>query len=189
MKSEKRLQQEPYWRFAVEVYRKPGVAEVCLQLQDRIGVDVSFMMVLICAFLHRGVSMTDDEIAGLDAAVSDWRSEVVVPLRQMRRRMKAGLFPAPDGGSEELRSKIKAAELHAELLEMAGIWQQLEQASPAAERPDIMDVLGRIVRHSHASGAHARDQLPPETQTWLRTITEAVSEAQAEHGWSVRRGE
>ena len=34
----------PFWRFSLATYRKPGVADACLALQDGCGVDVNVLL-------------------------------------------------------------------------------------------------------------------------------------------------
>lgn len=97
-----------FWRFSLDLYARPGVAVACLELQDRHGLDVN--LVLFAAWV--GVSgrgrLSVADLAAAEAAIAPWRRDVIVPLRDLRRRLKG----EPDTAS--LYQSAKAAELDAE---------------------------------------------------------------------------
>jgi len=102
------------WDYANALYAEPGVAEACLALQDRRNADVNVL--LYCcwhATTGRG-RLVDEDLHALLHAVRDWRSEVVEPLRAVRRHMK----PDPRPDAQALRERLKAAELEAECIEL-----------------------------------------------------------------------
>ena len=42
-----------FWRFSVQFYRQPAVAEVCLLLQDEFGIDVNLLLFVLWRRLWR----------------------------------------------------------------------------------------------------------------------------------------
>lgn len=90
----------PFWRFSLQVYARPGVGAACIALQDRLGLDVN--LVLACCWSGPGAP-----IGAWLAAVSDWQRDVVAPLRTVRRRL-ARL------GEDALKRQAQALELAAE---------------------------------------------------------------------------
>lgn len=105
-------------RFALELYRRAGVADACLDLQNRHDLDVN--VVLFAAFVGgaRGQTLT---IADLDLAqrrVDAWHREVVRPLREVRQRLKTGPAPAPNDATGGLRRKLAQLEIEAEMIEL-----------------------------------------------------------------------
>lgn len=106
----------PLWEFSVEIYGRRGVADACLALQDRHGVDVN--MLLFCAWwaVHGGGRLSAVECDRASAAVAGWQAQVVVPLRAARRALKADLGVAATAAAR-LRGQIKDLELAAERLE------------------------------------------------------------------------
>ena len=105
------------WAFSLDIYARPGVADACLQLQNRAGVDVMmFLMAAYAAIRHR-ILLTLPEIRELDEACHPWREKIVQPLRAIRIGLKAGPSPAPSGETEQFRSKVKSIELAAERLQ------------------------------------------------------------------------
>jgi uncharacterized protein (TIGR02444 family) len=143
------------WSFALKLYAEPGVADACLRLQAECSVDVMMLLMATFAAVRRGVVLTPSEIADMDAACHLWRDQIVLPLRALRTRLKAGPAPAPSEGTEKLRSSIKAAELSAERLQNVVLARWLANKSPAAraaERADLVAVLHALV--SFASQSH-----------------------------------
>ncbi len=108
------------WYFAVALYGRPGMADLCLELQDRHGMDVPLLLWAAWVGAARDHALTPGELAAADAAVAPWRRDVVAPLRAVRRRLKQGPLPlAPTAGSDSLRDRVKALELEAERLQLA----------------------------------------------------------------------
>ena len=119
-----------FWRFSLRFYALPDVAPACLALQDEANVDVNLMLFLL--FLaESGRAITHDDVARLDAGIAPWRSEVVEPLRALRRRLKSGIGDVPAAASEGLRNMVKKIELEAERLEQG----RLENAAPILGKP------------------------------------------------------
>ncbi len=111
----------PFWRFSVAFYRQPEAAQACLELQDRCGVDVNLLLFLLW-MARAGRSLADDEMTALDARLSRWRSEVVRPLRDMRRMLKADPPLLEAAPAEGFRERVKALELEAERLQQEAMY-------------------------------------------------------------------
>ena len=100
----------------MELYARKGVAEACLELQNSYGLDIN--LVLFCFWSGNQHGELDE--ATLSKAISfsaTWRTEVVQPLRNVRRWMKdTGAIFAGDRQShyDALRERIKLDELAAE---------------------------------------------------------------------------
>jgi uncharacterized protein (TIGR02444 family) len=116
----------PHWSFALALYARPGVADACLKLQDALGVDVNVLLFALYAS-ERGVAFGEEDIVAIDRAAAEWRDEVVVKLRAIRRGLKAGPPPAPGPDTEALRDLVKKAELRAEQIEQAVLAKWLEE--------------------------------------------------------------
>ena len=110
------LTADALWSFSLAVYGRPDVPALCIDLQDRHGADVNVVLALLFAGT-RGIRLDAAAVAALDAAVRDWRDEVVVPLRAVRRRLKEEAGEAP----QALRTTVKGAELAAERLEQRAL--------------------------------------------------------------------
>jgi uncharacterized protein (TIGR02444 family) len=136
------------WAFALDIYARPGVADACLSLQNRAGVDVMmFLMVGYAAIKHR-ILLTLPEIRELDEACRPWREQIVRPLRAIRLGLKAGPAPAPSSETEQFRSKVKAVELAAERLQNQLLADRLPlrpAERDAVNAEDLRSVLRGVV--------------------------------------------
>ncbi len=135
-----------FWDFSTAVYDRPGVAEACLSLQDRRGLDVNIL--LFCCWAGvRGQALTAAELAARIAAVRPWQDEVVKPLRAVRRWLKEQ-HTAPSKAAEALRQAIKAQELEAERLEQLilaeGATTEEEQGTPALAAANLGAYLSAL---------------------------------------------
>jgi uncharacterized protein (TIGR02444 family) len=116
-----------FWTWALEAYARPGAAEACLDLQDRHGQSVPYLLwAAWAAQAGRPLDRPTLE-AGADLA-GRWEAAAVGPLRAARRTMKPEVPGMADVAREALRAEVKALELRAERL----LIETLEALSPAA---------------------------------------------------------
>ena len=149
------------WNYAVEVYAQPAVAEACLVLQDRAGVDVVVLLHAMYLFAAKGVALDEQALASAEARVGSWRREVTAPLRALRAALKPGFVGLPPASVEQTRQKIKEAELDAELAAFAALCGDAEthrQGSiPAAHGAgQLLDrVLGLYAANAPGASQHS----------------------------------
>lgn len=124
--------ENPFWDFSLAAYERSGVAEACLALQERYGVDVNLLLFSAWAG-HCGRSLGANEMAGLITAAAAWQVEVVRPLRSVRVWLKRQDQLPEDFG---LREQAKALELQAEMLEQLLLHQSLTLAAGQDGEPD-----------------------------------------------------
>ena len=98
------------WRFSLEFYSRPGVSEALIALQDRAGRDVNLMLFVLWLGASGRGRLTDEELEIADRMVRPITAEIVVPLRVLRRKLKADTDP----DIQRLREGVKALELAAE---------------------------------------------------------------------------
>jgi uncharacterized protein (TIGR02444 family) len=113
--------KSPFWRFSVKFYAVPGVAQACIELQDRAKVDVNVLFFLLWnATQNRALDRA--AVAELDRMIGAWRDATVIPLREVRRALKSPPpVMAPDA-AEGFRTRIKAVELEAERLQQEAMY-------------------------------------------------------------------
>lgn len=116
----------PFWNFSLELYGAEGVAEACLDLQDRRGCDVNVL--LFCCWLAASgrPTLTADRLRAILKASDAWQADVVKPLRAIRRKLKDGTWAgALPETVEAVRRRVADAELaaeHAEQLELTNLY-------------------------------------------------------------------
>ena len=109
--------EHPFWDFALRVYRTPGVSAACLEVQERLGLDVNVL--LFCCWLGesgRG-AMSPTTLVQARDSVATWHESVVKHLRSVRRVLKDGVDSAPPELAQALRAQIQAREIDAEHIE------------------------------------------------------------------------
>jgi uncharacterized protein (TIGR02444 family) len=126
--------ETPFWRFSLHFYRQAGVADACITLQDQCGVDVNLLLFLLwVAGAKRQLSVAD--VKALDTSVRDWRELTIVPIRNLRRKLKGAASLIEANKQEAFRNKIKAIELEAERLQQEALYNR-SQSSPLGSAAD-----------------------------------------------------
>jgi uncharacterized protein (TIGR02444 family) len=143
----------PLWEYSLATYRLDEVAQSCLALQDKFGVDVNLL--LYAAWLaHMERRLSDAHLTGLDALIADWRDRVVKPLRVLRRQLH-GLPRA-----ENIRNEIKVLELDAEQQQQDMMYAFYQEAAPLPRSPrSLPGNLALVARFSS-----------PEDEDWAEPI-------------------
>jgi uncharacterized protein (TIGR02444 family) len=99
-----------FWRFSLAFYALPGVAKALIALQDDLGFDINLILFgLWLGFSGRG-RLDGARLAAAEAASQPLRTEIVMPLRRMRRR----IAPHPETDFRSLRTAMLKLELRAE---------------------------------------------------------------------------
>ena len=108
----------PLWQYACQLYSQPGVEAELLLLQDQDGIDINVL--LSAHWLGRAGILWSAHY--LPEMYRDWVLQQVVPLRQMRRQLKAQLLEGDgvvEGCWREYREKVKGLELESEQMALA----------------------------------------------------------------------
>lgn len=166
---------QAFWTWATRLYAGPGVSEACLWLQDERGADVNLLLCAAWTAVAQGRSIGVEDAAALDAAVADWRRDVVRAIRAVRRHVKT---QASDPRLAPAYTALKRCELDAEraqhaLMLSAGLpgkpdarasarSNMLACLAAAGIAPDG-DVLARVEHISGLAGAPADDKHAPPT--------------------------
>ena len=115
------VSKSPFWRFSVTFYAVPGVAQACIELQDRAKVDVNVLFFLLWNATERRALGASD-IADVERAIGAWRDMAVVPIRNVRRALKTPPPVMTADSAEGFRTRIKAVELEAERLQQEALY-------------------------------------------------------------------
>ena len=112
----------PFWDWSLATYARAGVAQACLGLQDRRGVDVNLLLfALWLAVENRPLgdaaaspAAAATTLGRLASDASRWHAAMVQPLRSGRRAARNAGAALPPAALERFRDRIKALELEAE---------------------------------------------------------------------------
>jgi uncharacterized protein (TIGR02444 family) len=122
----------PFWNFSLETYAGDGVAEACLDLQERRGCDVNIL--LFCCWLAASgrPTLTAERLRAILKVSDAWQREIVKPLREVRRLLKdrpwAEALPETVDAARRRVADAELAAEHAEQLKLAGLY------NPPADR-------------------------------------------------------
>lgn len=101
-----------FWTYSLNRYRRAGVADICLELQDSFGADVN--LVLFALWLgHDGFRLDQVGARAAADAVAQWHMSVVKPLRSVRKWLKSRDVADTDA-RDRLRSAVQNCEIDAE---------------------------------------------------------------------------
>lgn len=126
------MSESDLWRFSLTFYRRAGVAEACLRLQDEADVDVNVLLYLLY-LAARGREVNADEARRIEAVAAVWRHAVVVPLREIRRKLKLPLGEFEPAVTSNLRDDVKRIELAAERIEQHALERLIAYGSAQPE--------------------------------------------------------
>jgi uncharacterized protein (TIGR02444 family) len=166
------IPESAFWNYSLRLYARPGVAEACLSLQARRGIDVNLLF--CCLWLGiSGKRLGKRDVSRMMARVRALHEGVVKPLREARTVLK-GLLPNEDETLRPavgaLRAAVKKSELDAEHIEQAmldRLWPQPEAAdrgSPDLARANALAYLtvagGRLGGRDSADLERIVESLP-----------------------------
>jgi uncharacterized protein (TIGR02444 family) len=164
------LPASAFWTFTLAVYQKESVSPACIALQDRLGLDVNFL--LLCLYAgSRGHALTADEFARVEERAAPWRKNVIHPLRAVRRWLKEQqlLEKAP---SDQLRRGVLGHEIESE-----GVQQRLmEAAVPIPEgAPSASTAAGNLSAYLGWARAKTGDADKADLATLLSQVFAPLS--------------
>ena len=151
----------PLWTFTLAIYRREGVSQACIALQDRRGLDVNFLLLALFAGT-RGVALEREHWQRLEAAAQPWRERVIHPLRGVRRWLKTQPSLAA-AVVDPIRRAVLAQEIESE-----GMQQRLMWAALAI--PEGVPSLHRAARNLATYLRFAGGAVQSEDQDALATL-------------------
>jgi uncharacterized protein (TIGR02444 family) len=143
-----------FWRFSLAFYERPGVADALIALQDRDGFDVNLVLFALWLGISGRGALGGDVLAAAEQLAGTLRSEIIEPLRNLRRNLRRH----PDRDVQRLREGVKALELAGEKLvqeRLAGL------AGDAGENPSPRDrqaaAHANLALYLGGEGVHSKE--------------------------------
>jgi len=115
------------WDWAAKAWSRKEVEAAALELQDVHGQNVPLLLWAAWAAVH-GRPLDHDACEEAADVARSWETVAVLPLRELRRRLKK---PVPDmdaDARDALRAQVKAVEVNAE----RALLEALEPIAPKA---------------------------------------------------------
>jgi len=119
---------QPIWDFVLGYYKQQGVSENAIVLQDSAGIDVN--MILFLMWLSgQGKTLAEADMRKLGEASHNWQSNVVVPIRNIRRLLKENAPFVAQDAALAYRKKVQAIEIEGEQLQLNAMADAAKPAS------------------------------------------------------------
>ena len=153
----KPVSRQDAWNFIVARYRDltPDELKYLHGQQDAHGLDIVLHLFQEYSALRLGRSLTPDEVASAESQIAGWRSEVILPLRRLRRGLEdpPSFATGQPESAQALRALIGRAELEAEQAELYALcdWLSSQACPPARTSTIVVDELKRESRMQYAS--------------------------------------
>ena len=138
-----------FWEEMKKLWGRPGVADVCLELQAGFGTGIVFLL-FMRLLDHHAIFLTEAECIAAEDAVTAWHTHVAMPLRLARQWMKPR---AQTSAIAALRDSIKDAELEAERIELDLLVHWLAGRNQGFDSACTAGNAGRVLLRS---GVHRR---------------------------------
>jgi len=156
-------EQNPFWDFSLHHYATPGVAGICLTLQDNAALSVNVL--LFALWLAERGRVLDMAVLKQSAALQQCNEQVLLPLRSARYGMKRiGMSVA----QPKLYLNMKRAELEVERLEQKLL---LRLAQSMAESKLAARALGKVNLDAYFNAsAVSLEQWQPERERLIDLV-------------------
>lgn len=132
-----------FWDWALEAYGRGGVADTCVDLQDRHGQCVPLL--LWAAWIAaRNETASDETLEAACDIARAWDETTLDPLRALRRRLKS---PHPDldaGARLDVRQKTIELERRAERHLMQALEHLPREAAAGADTLRTLVAVARV---------------------------------------------
>jgi uncharacterized protein (TIGR02444 family) len=114
------VEGNPLWEFTLSIYRRDGVSQACIGLQDRLGLDVNFLLLAVYAGT-RGFPLEIRQWEQLETLAKPWRENVIHPLRRVRRWLKEQ-HALPVHYVDLIRRAVLTQEIESEGMQQRLMW-------------------------------------------------------------------
>lgn len=125
----KRSRAAHAWRYILELYGRPGVTDLCLDWQDRLGADVILVLWLLWLGTENSRAIDEVSLRRIDAHAGEWRNSTVLPIR-LARRAVGKLAKAGDSDAADIYARLKRTELAAERFWLKRIIRRTDLGTP-----------------------------------------------------------
>lgn len=107
----------PLWEFALDLYAKPGIEAICLDLQNQHELSINRLIFAVWAARERKLL----DLKHLTCSdVSEWQQPISHPLRTVRYKVRERLDSHPELAG--VYKSLRKAELQSEQVEIAYLY-------------------------------------------------------------------
>ena len=159
------------WQFMLGLYAEPGIPDALLGLQDAYAIDVPFYLAVLHA-VKTDHHVTAKAITALYGEIQEWREEVVIPLRTVRKTLKEHAWATRIEYTGIFRETIKSAELNAEKIEVVVLEKLIPIYFGACSVDGKLGIQAVSLTFLNVCGSSALNSLPADAEFVARTIAQ-----------------
>jgi uncharacterized protein (TIGR02444 family) len=164
------LPDHPFWHFSLKIYQQSPASQALLHLQQQYGLNVNIML-FCCWWATTGQSVLAlPEMQRLFNQTALWHDQVVIMLRNMRRRLKNSALPLV---VQKWGRMLLEEELFAEHIEQLMLVEALVKAPPL-KISNLTHIIGNVCRNLQMYFNSQRVWLPPTADKYLCQLLEVI---------------
>lgn len=163
------LPKSEFWDFSLDVYKRPEVSKLCLDLQDNYGADVN-MLLFACWLGHTGRgTVTVSAWRAMVLRLTKWREKVIKPLRDVRHMLKDELLAPPRMKEQVFNSEIDAEHIEQLILEKE--WGTTRRSNVASSTHRAKDMLENLAAYLKAENIAQEAKLAYRCERLVKHIS------------------
>lgn len=163
------LPESEFWNFSLDVYRRPGVSKLCLDLQDNYGADVN-MLLFACWLGHSGRgTVTVSAWRAMILRLTKWREKVIKPLRSVHHMLKDEHL-APVAMKEQV-FKCEIGAEHIEQLILEKEWGNTRRSVISGSARRAQDMIENLTAYLRAENATLEKKLAYRCERLVKHIS------------------
>jgi len=128
------LPKHDFWDFSLRLYSSDGVPEVCLRLQDALGLDVNIAFFCLWWSNPEAALLDQERFDAIVRPAIEWHNAVVLPTRAARKAVKAELTRLSGDESTGVYRKLLEIEIETEHAEQIILARSAEEQTRTRPR-------------------------------------------------------
>lgn len=125
------MSDDDFWDFALQRYARPGVAALCVELQDQHGINV-MLLLYACFCGARGARPGSIDVNAAITVLDPLERHLIAPLRRGRRALAAAARALGSEPLAESAARVQRAEIAAERLQCRHLPMPVRGVAPDA---------------------------------------------------------
>ena len=163
------LPHSEFWDFSLEVYGRPEVNRLCLDLQDNYGADVN-MLLFACWLGHSGRgTVTVSAWRAMILRLTRWRDRVIKPLRDVRHMLKHEHLAPASMKEQVFQSEIEAEHIEQLILEKE--WGNGRRSVVSGSARKVQDMIENLVAYLKAENIPLDNKLAYRCERLIKQIS------------------
>lgn len=163
------LPESEFWDFSLNVYNRPEVSKLCLDLQDNYGADVN-MLLFACWLGHSGRgTVTVSAWRAMILRLGKWREKVIKPLRGVRHMLRDEHLAPTSMKEQVFKCEIDAEHIEQLILEKE--WGNTRRSIISDSTRRAQDMLENLAAYFKAENTTLEKKLAYRCERLVKHIS------------------